>query len=159
MWSSNHFSISSCFPCFSRSRFFRVQVFRFSRVFRVQVFRVRVQGPESGSRFQKQPPRNTFVYAYIRWVRKTNDSFFLGRLRQKDVKVMLKFIHDFSSFMKFDKSASIRSSHSQLLFKLGVLKNFANFEGKPLCRSLFLIKLQASGLFLQNTLVAASRID
>ena len=43
MWSSNHFSISSCFPCFSRSRFFRVQVFR-----------VRVQGtsPESGSRVQ-----------------------------------------------------------------------------------------------------------
>ena len=26
MWSSNHFSISSCFPCFSGSRFFRVQV-------------------------------------------------------------------------------------------------------------------------------------
>ena len=25
MWSSNHFSISSCFPCFAGSRFFRVQ--------------------------------------------------------------------------------------------------------------------------------------
>ena len=25
MWSSNHFSISSCFPCFSGSRFFRVR--------------------------------------------------------------------------------------------------------------------------------------
>ena len=27
MWSSNHFSMSSCFACFSGSRFFRVQVF------------------------------------------------------------------------------------------------------------------------------------
>ena len=39
MWSSNHFSISSCFPCFSRSRFFRVQVF---------------QGPGPGSRIPFQ---------------------------------------------------------------------------------------------------------
>ena len=52
VWSSNHFSISSRFPCFSRSRFFRVQVFQGpdfsgSRFFRVQVF----QGPDfSGSR-------------------------------------------------------------------------------------------------------------
>ena len=48
MCSSNHFPISSRFPCFSRSRFLRVQVFQgrgFSRsgFFRVQVFRVRVQ--------------------------------------------------------------------------------------------------------------------
>ena len=43
LWSSNHFSISSRFPCFSRSRFFRVQVFR------VQVW-VWVQDPGSGSR-------------------------------------------------------------------------------------------------------------
>ena len=53
MWSSNHFSISSRFPCFSRSRFFRVQVFQArgfsrSRFFRVQVF----QDPGfSGSRY------------------------------------------------------------------------------------------------------------
>ena len=26
MWSSHHFSLSSCFPCFSGSRFFRVRV-------------------------------------------------------------------------------------------------------------------------------------
>ena len=60
MSSSNHFSISSCFPRFSGSTFFRVQVFlgldfsgfliffifiyffNFSRFFRVQVFRVQV---------------------------------------------------------------------------------------------------------------------
>ena len=56
MWSSNHFSISSRFPCFSRSRFFRVQV---SRV-RVQGpgsgFRVQIKIPGSGSRFQGPGP-------------------------------------------------------------------------------------------------------
>ena len=36
-----------------------------------------------------------------------------------------------------------RSSRSQMFFKIGVLKNFANFTGKHLCWSLFLIKLQA----------------
>ena len=37
MWSSNHFSISSCFPCFLGSRFFKVRVHR-------------VQGPGPGFR-------------------------------------------------------------------------------------------------------------
>ena len=41
MWSSNHFSISSCFPCFPGSRFFRVQDF--------QAW-VQGPGPRSGSR-------------------------------------------------------------------------------------------------------------
>ena len=36
-----------------------------------------------------------------------------------------------------------RSSRSQMFFKIDVLKNFANFTGKHLCWSLFLIKLQA----------------
>ena len=130
--------------------FFHIQLF--PMFFKVQIFQgpgfqvfQGFQGPSPGSRVRVQVLKvatsEYFCIAYIRWVRKTNDSFFLGRLRQKDVKVTLKFIHDFSSFMKFDKSASIRSSHSQLLFKLGALKNFANFKGKPLCRGLFLIKL------------------
>ena len=60
MCSSNHFSISSRFPCFSRSRFFRVQVFPgpgFSRS-RFLGSRVRVQGPGpvSGSRVQGPGP-------------------------------------------------------------------------------------------------------
>ena len=57
MWTSNHFSISSCFPCFSESRLFRVRV-QGPRS-RVQVFldpgpgsRVRVQDPGPGSRFR-----------------------------------------------------------------------------------------------------------
>ena len=33
-----------------------------------------------------------------------------------------------------------RTSRSQMLFKIGVLKNYANFPGKHLCRSLFLIR-------------------
>ena len=39
--------------------------------------------------------------------------------------------------------AKDRSSHSQLFFKIGVMKNFATFTGKHLCWNLFLIKLQA----------------
>ena len=35
------------------------------------------------------------------------------------------------------------SSRPEMFFKTGVLKNFANFTGKHLCWSLFLIKLQA----------------
>ena len=51
MWSSNHFSISSCFhvfqgPGFLRSRFFRVQNFQCPGFFRVQLF----QGPCPGFR-------------------------------------------------------------------------------------------------------------
>ena len=34
-----------------------------------------------------------------------------------------------------------RSSRSQMFFKIGLLENFANFRGKDLCWSLFLIKL------------------
>ena len=36
-----------------------------------------------------------------------------------------------------------RTSHSQMFFKTSVFRNFANFTGKHLCLSLFLIKLQA----------------
>ena len=39
----------------------------------------------------------------------------------------------------------LRSSHPEVFCKKGVLRNFAKFTGKHLCRSLFLIKLQASG--------------
>ena len=38
-----------------------------------------------------------------------------------------------------------RSSRSQMFFKIDALKNFANFTGKQLCWSLFLIKLRAWG--------------
>ena len=52
MWSYNHFSISSCFPCFSGSRFFRVQVFQSPSP--GSGFRVQSPGPRSGSRVRVQ---------------------------------------------------------------------------------------------------------
>ena len=43
----------------------------------------------------------------------------------------------------FPECNIFRSSHRRYSVKKGVLKNFANFKGKHLCWSLFLIKLQA----------------
>ena len=43
-----------------------------------------------------------------------------------------------------------RSSHSQMFFKLGVLKHFTNFTGKHLFWTLFLIRLQAFYLLKVN---------
>ena len=42
--------------------------------------------------------------------------------------------------------SSFRSSHSQMFFKISVLKNFGIFTGKHLCRSLFLIKCRPESL-------------
>ena len=39
------------------------------------------------------------------------------------------------------RKTSLRSSRSQMFFKIGALKNFANFKGKRFCRSVFLIKV------------------
>ena len=44
-----------------------------------------------------------------------------------------------------------RSSRWQMLFKIGVLKNFASFTGKHLCWSLFLKKLFEKDLLLKET--------
>ena len=41
-------------------------------------------------------------------------------------------------------SEDVKSSRTQMYFKIGALRNFAIFTGKHLCWSLFLIKLQAS---------------
>ena len=68
MCSSNHFSISSRFPCFSRSRFFRVQVFqgpgfsgsRFSGS-RFLGGGSRVQGPGPGYRSSRPMITNYFI--------------------------------------------------------------------------------------------------
>ena len=39
-----------------------------------------------------------------------------------------------------------RSSLPQVFFKIDVLKNLANFKGKHLCWSIFLIKLQTPSM-------------
>ena len=41
---------------------------------------------------------------------------------------------------------NFKRSHLRCFVKKGVLENFAKFTGKHLCQSLFLIKLQSSGL-------------
>ena len=49
-----------------------------------------------------------------------------------------------------------RSSRSQIFFKIGVPKNVANFTGKHLCWSLFLIKLKTesnTGVFRWNFVI------
>ena len=43
----------------------------------------------------------------------------------------------------FPKNTGVRRSHGRCSVKKSVLKNLANFTGKQLCWSLFLIKLQA----------------
>ena len=55
-----------------------------------------------------------------------------------------------SNRWRIDEDVSI-GSRSQMFFKIGVPKNFANFTGKQLYWSFFLIKLQAhTGVFLWN---------
>ena len=44
-----------------------------------------------------------------------------------------------------NSSETLRTSRSQIFFKIGVLKNFSMFAKKHLCASLFLIKLHARG--------------
>ena len=45
--------------------------------------------------------------------------------------------------LEWIKLTSLKSSHSQMFFKMGILKNFAIFTGRHLCWRLFLTKLQA----------------
>ena len=76
MWSSNHFSISSCFPCFSGSRFFRVQVFQ-------------GPGPGSGSRVQSPGPGSGS---------KVQGPEFGSRVRIQVLEVAIKYISSYQGF-------------------------------------------------------------
>ena len=68
---------------------------------------------------------------------------FLETLHLKNFweKLYWKMIFFTVIFSKFCKKS--RSSHQRCSIKKAVLNNFAVFTGKHLCRSLFLIKLQA----------------
>ena len=58
-------------------------------------------------------------------------------------------VKDFSKmFSQFFQHATCRNSYQRCSIRTGVLRNFAKFTGKHPCQSLFLIKLQASGLQL-----------
>ena len=100
-------------PDFSGARFFRVQFFLSpgfsgSRFFRVQVF----LGPGfSGSKFFRVQVQGLGP----------------GFRSSPEEDVMLSFANPRKG----------RSSRSQIFFKIGVLKNFANFTGKHQCWSLF----------------------
>ena len=54
-----------------------------------------------------------------------------------------KLPHKQSEAFQETVSFANKSSRSQMFFKIGVLKNLANFTGKHLCLSIFLIKLKA----------------
>ena len=60
----------------------------------------------------------------------------------------LQWIKDFTTLIRFTKFyfGIVITFRSQMFFKVGVLKNLANFTGKPFCWSLFLIKLQPEGI-------------
>ena len=66
---------------------------------------------------------------YLFWRTSMNDCFYT-------------FIITLIITLTFITFTTIRSSPLQMFYKIGVLKNVANFTGKHLCWSLFLIKLQ-----------------
>ena len=58
--------------------------------------------------------------------------------------IIWTFLFSFWSRLGYQaQQTSLRSSRSQMIFKIGVIKTFANFTQKHLCWSLILIKLQA----------------
>ena len=100
MWSSNHFSTSSCFPHFSGSRFFRVQIFHgpFFRV-RVQVLEVAPYCNICFDAHEKQQ-EVPFLYASISLAYfEAKKGFFLSivRLNKKYTMLIKKRVYLFLS--------------------------------------------------------------
>ena len=56
-----------------------------------------------------------------------------NRTSYRDKQDKLKAVNSCSPYVVCQPA--IRSSRSQMFFKLGVLKNFAKFKGKQLCKS------------------------
>ena len=72
----------------------------------------------------------------------------LHEVKNPFLNVILKLLINFT-FSQFHEYI-FRSSRTQMFFKIGVLKRFANFAGKYLCWNLFLKNLQAEGLQLHE---------
>ena len=70
------------------------------------------------------------------------------------VLLLRKRLLHFLCYLGKRSSETLRSSRSQMFFKIGVFKNVSIFSKKHLCSSLFLIKLQAgrSAFLLKKTL-------
>ena len=81
--------------------------------------------------------------AYIHYSRKNLPLTFWEVVDQRS---SIKICH-LKNFTKFIEKY-FRSSHQRFSIKKGVLRNFTEFTEKHLCQSLFLIKVQASGLKL-----------
>ena len=73
--------------------------------------------------------------------------FWIFAVANTFFQLNLVFIADsrtgFCSELLWKQRLNLRSSHWNSFVKKGVLRNFANFIGKHLCQSLFLIGLQA----------------
>ena len=92
-----------------------------------------VQKGNSEKRNYKQHHEKASFFSYSRVL----EQFFCFAFEKTSSLPML-FVH-----VGKRSRETIRSSRSQMLFKIGVLKNFSIFTRKHLCWILFLIKLQA----------------
>ena len=82
---------------------------------------------------------NKIIMTYTKRKRKNIWSDYLEIFRETNIFLSQR-----------DNVLSLRSSRSQMLFKVDALKNFANFTGKHLCWSLFLIKFIKTRLQLRH---------
>ena len=72
-----------------------------------------------------------------------NEFLYTHRIMKKREKSRVESCRNDVLHNKIVRSEKYRSSRLQMFFEKSVLKNFANFTGKHLCWSLYLIKLQA----------------
>ena len=86
---------------------------------------------------ERQKLRKTCKWVIFKNVAAETKKWFLRNFWENLHWVMIFFTVIFSKFCK-----KFRSSHQRCSIKKAVLKNFAIFTGKHLCRSLFLIKSQ-----------------
>ena len=105
---------------------------------------LKISGISKGNRFSGSLQTflklgtTTYIFNYVDFYL----SFCSFYLKQKN-NHFLKILDSHSPFI-------CRSSRSQMFFKIGILKNFANFTGKHLCWSLFFNKVAGLRRLLRN---------
>ena len=86
--------------------------------------------------------KNTFFTEHLRALA----SLLTETANRKSLKLRSKKWWKVANFSTISKRTEmIQKQQPEVFFKKSVLKNFANFRGKQLCFSLFLIKLEAFG--------------